>query len=442
MSDQPIYSLRLDDDDPDQPPIQARVYSFPRWAEEYEGSPTVRKQQMETLAAHGQVLRHRDGVWLDGQDLIVLRQRLAKVMRGDDHTNYWDGQQPSKAGPIRFLLDGLMPWGTCPSLAGQYGSGKTRLLVNLLRALVDPSVRFLGRFGPTTLTEEEVSRTIEYLNCETPAELFEEELRRAGMDRDHEGFWGVPGRPRSYAVRVRHLEQEGGADIFDITDPVIFDEWVFRLTYCEVCDGSPRDDFSPVMLIVDTMTAVLGDAGKESSDYAPFISAFHRLLRVCDIPNGLTVGHSYGTTSRLLNRQENMARQDGRWSYMSDDPENPTAARRFQVTPRSTAPRVLSTQVVEGEDGLLYLSESAKSAAQQPTMPTEEPPFTTWHLDTVRSRLASGPPEGLRKTEVTGTGREGKSMRAALNHLIEKGEVSVTLVSSVHMCRLVTGEPG
>jgi hypothetical protein len=441
-TDQPLYSLTLPSQDPDSPPARANVYSFEGWAREYRGSGPERQEQMEALVSGGTVHRRRDEVVLDGRDLIVLRQRLARVMQGRDHTNYWDEQTP-EAAPVRFLLDGLWPWGTCPSLAGQYGSGKTRLLVNLLRALVDPTVRFLGTFGPTTLTEEEMGRTIEYLNCETPAELFEEELRRVGLDRDSEGFWGVPGQERSHSIRVRHLEQEGGADIFDITDPVIFDDWVFRLTYCESCEGrDPGDDVSPVLLIVDTMTAVLGDADKDSSDYGAFIAAFHRLLRVCDIPNGLTVGHSYGTTARLLGSPENMTRQDGRWSYMSDDAENPLATRRFKVQPRSTAPRVLSTPVVEGADGLLYLSEPERPAPREQPAGGEEEPFTRQHLDAVRSRLASAPPKGLRKTEVTGRGREGTSLRAALNHLIETGEVSVSQVSGVQMCTRVTNGPG
>lgn len=436
----PQYRLSLPSTDPDEPGLILSVRTFEEWGEQYRSVVPERAAQMRLLVERGEAVRLVDSHVLSERDQIALRRRLWRAMEGRDERRRWSQWKGAEEAQIRYLIDGLVTWGICPTLAGQSGAGKTRLLAIYLRALVDPTFRFLGRFGPSTLAQGELERLIVVLNTETPPVEFEAELMRAGLSRDDGyGLWGVL-RPDlelpdvGFAIRVIHLEYEGGATLFDITEEAKFEAWVERLLFCDECDGEPGDEFAPIMLIVDGMTAVLeGDPNR----YARFIDAYHRLLDVVDIPNGLILGHSFGTTSRLLGPQENMTRQDGRWSYMSDDPDNPFAARRFKVSPRGMSPAVPSTLVVVGDDGLLYLDgwqprsqpvpEPEDGQESEPptdrTGPPEPPPLFGVE-DVAHNRLAlkEAGAAGALRTEVTGRGRYGVNRKAALDWMVDQGE--------------------
>lgn len=276
----------------------------------------------------------REGVFLsdDGEPIAEsvqkrLRGRLLETYGREfstlsDHHRRVEAGFVREAGERRMLVPGLWPWGTIPMLGGNAKAGKTTAVLDLVRALVVPGYRFLDHFGPADLSEEDLDRGIVLINAETPPEDFED-----GLGLIYEG----DDSPR-VRVMIEHLEELGGANIMDLTDPAYYDMWLQRLSWCRECDGS--DETVPVVVIVDGVTAILLAAGKPIEAVGLWYASFRRLMKELGVPNALATGHNTMQGGHLMGGTEAQAGPDGLWSYWSENPDSPTSARRFKVVPR------------------------------------------------------------------------------------------------------------
>lgn len=340
----------------------------------------------------------------------------------DDHFSQplgggWWKDEPD--GGTRWVIPDLWPWGHIPLLTGQPKVGKTTMLADLTASLVIPGRRFLDHFQPAELTQDDRNRGIWLINAETPPAALHAELRGAFRD--------LPEALRGDVLdqlQVMHLQQQGGAATFDLTDPRLFDEWAHHLTSCWDCDRS--DDWTPSVVIVDGLTAILAAAGKGVEHYGLWYAQFRLLMTELRVPNALVVGHSTLTGNHSMGGTEALAGPDGLWTYASDNVDNPRAARRFSVTPRLGGAVVPPLRVVRGESERLVVPTGegpAGASAEVATPEVDQQGAAAKVEDDVREALRRAGSAGLRKTEITGSGRYAYPIREALARLLASGEV-------------------
>lgn len=331
------------------------------WLDRWEANPEQR-EAMDEWAREATILND-EGEPLAGRALQRFRDRLLQTY--DDMPRL--GVRRRTLGPRRFLIPGLWPWGTIPALGGNYKAGKSTVVTDLARALVVSGYRFLDYFEPVEAGEVQQFGVV-VINAETPAEDFETALS-IGMTT------GDPGRAQGWdLLTVEHLEDLGGAQIMDLTNPAIYDLWADRLADCNDCDGT--DDWTPSVVIVDGVTAIGLAIGKEPEDYfGKWYAAFRRLLRECDVPNGLATGHSTMSGGHLMGGTGASAGPDGLWTFSADQIDKPKSARRFSVQPRMGGVPICPTRVVLNEDGRPVVPP--KQSEPDPELYDQEPDLVT-----------------------------------------------------------------
>ncbi|MCU1679019.1 MAG: hypothetical protein JWM93_3777 [Frankiales bacterium] len=332
--------------------------------------------------------------------------------RWPDEDEWWM-RRPESAG--HWVIPGVWPWGYMPLLTGQPKAGKTSLVVELVASLLIPGRRFLDRFEPSGLTPEDRHRGITLINAETPVGALVEELVTATEEDPEARRWLDP----------IHLVEEGGAAVFDLTDPSLFDQWAHTLTSCWTCDRS--DDWTPSVVIVDGLTAILAAAGKGVEHYGLWYAKFRMLMTELRVPNALVVGHSTMTGNHSMGGTEALAGPDGLWNLAMDNVDNPRSARRFSVRARMGGEDVSATRVVRSESGRLVVPSGAVSdqgAASPVENDADSQSAKSKAEDEVRDKLREGGADGRRKLEVTGAGSWGKIKREALAEMVESGEVT------------------
>jgi hypothetical protein len=312
------------------------THTLDEWFDLWDEASAYERDQMREWASEAEVTLD-DGTCLVGHPLRLMRNRLIDAYQD---LPFSSGRR-IVPGPRRFLIPGLWPWGTVPALGGNYKAGKSTVVTDLARALVVPGYRFLGHFEPAEFDELQ-SRGVVVVNAETPPEDFEAALDNgmtSGVGDSVQG-WDL--------LTVEHLEDLGGAHLMDLTDPDMYDLWAHRLSDCNDCDGT--DDFTPAVVIVDGVTAILQAAGKDPEDFGLWYAAFRRLLREIDVPNGLPTGHNTMRGGHLMGGTAASAGPDGLWTYSTDRIDNPSSRRRFSVQPRMGGVPVAAKQVVLSED--------------------------------------------------------------------------------------------
>lgn len=340
---------------------KAHQFDYFEWVSTWREHPE-RRDSMERIAREG-MLTDDDDAPITGAAEKRLRARLLRTY-ADIASNF--GGSIGNGEPRRFLVPGLWPWGTIPALGGNWKAGKSTIVTDLTRTLLIPDYRFLGHFGPADLATEERERGIVVVNAETPAIDFENGIFDSMTDDEWERLNSVVGGDVWAFLKVEHLEELGGANLMDLTDPDIYDLWVSRLAQCMECDGS--DDTTPSLVIVDGVTAILQAAGKDTEEFGHWYAAFRRLLRECDIPNGLATGHNTMNGGHLMGGTSASAHPDGLWTYSSDSVDEPNAPRRFSVRPRMGGAVVPKTRVVLNEEGrpVAHHKESGTSEESEP----------------------------------------------------------------------------
>lgn len=359
-------------------------------------------------------------IWLDGSPMpeISAKRVRARLLHPEEGIGDWERRQPGAQipeGERRWLIPDLWPWGTTPLLTGQPKAGKSTLVAELVASLAIPGRKFLDHFESASLSEDEkFSGGITVISAEGAPEDYERELVRLGVDSDS-------GADQSL-VTMHHLEADQLS--FDLADPEIFDEWLIKLAVCDECDGT--DDMVPTVIVVDGITAVLQNAGKGVEYYAAWIAAFRRLQRALGTPNGLVVGHSTFSGGHSLGNTEGSAQSDGLWGYISSDVDNPTATRKFKVTPRLGGIAISPTPVKLVDGRLVLVSRHGKTEEEESftedVQGPEKPDMATRVLEFVadhHQRTGSWPSAGDLK-RVSGS---KPAVRAARDELVEAGEL-------------------
>lgn len=347
-------------------------------------------------------------------DVAAHRVR-ARLLGIYEHLPSSDGFRNRTTEPRRFLIPGLWPWGHVPMLGGPPKAGKTTLVADLAASLVVPERRFLDHFEASDLTQDAnhggSGLWVYLINAETPAQDFEDAIVAAGVATDPDGVakW----------LAIDHLTEDfGGPTSFDLTRPEVYDLWLDRLVWCEVCNGS---DFAPPsVLIVDGLTAILGS---DTTRYGAWYAALRRLTREAEIANALVTAHNGLRGSHLMQGVESMAQADGLWNFSTDNPDASNPKRYFSVTPRIGGVAVPRTRVTFEEGRLRMRAATPKATPVAATEHADAGEDGDWATVQVLSKLREAGSLGLRTTEVTGSGRVGKLIRAALGELLTAGQV-------------------
>jgi hypothetical protein len=200
--------------------------------------------------------------------------------------------------PVTFRIADLMPVGSRVLLAAQYKAGKTTLVANLLRALVD-GVDFLGRSvtrpnGRVVLLD---------------GELDERMLRR----------WLRDQRIRN-TDRIAVVSLRGRLSSLNLLDPGVRDEWAAEL---RALDAG--------VVILDCLRPVLDALGlDEDKEAGRLCVAFDELLAAADVAEGLVVHHMghQGERSRGSSRLRDWP--DVEWKLVRQD-DDPASARYFSA---------------------------------------------------------------------------------------------------------------
>ena len=378
---------------------RAITYTLDEWADQWEASADHEREQMRAWASEAEV-RLDDGTALTGPALFQMRQRLInRRVRGTFSLGHWLAKPKPAARP---LIPGLWQWGTIPTLGGPPKVGKTTLLVDLAAALVVPGYRFLDFFEPAEVPDEDRWGGVWLINAETPPVALEDELKAV-----------IPEEYRRF-LHVWHLENEGGAGTFDLTDPDLYDEWLLRLVECNDCDGS--DDWGPTSVLADGMTAFLAASGKTTASTGLWYAQFRRLLREVGTPNGLATGHNVMRGGHLMGGVEASAPGDGLWSYDAGK----GGSRLFSVRPRMGGPTVPDLRVVQREGRLTAKLKHAKAAPAGEKPVEERVPVRDLVLAFVKERNAAGVGPGQRTVREGVPGRNA-AVDSALSDLVREG---------------------
>ncbi len=186
----------------------------------------------------------------------------------------------------------LMPTGSNVVLTAQFKAGKSTLIANLTRALVDAEP-FLGMFEAT----RPASRVV----------LIDNELDPRTMRR-----W-LRDQNITHTDRVDVLPLRGRVGTFDLTDPVIRSQWAQLI--------GPAD-----VLIFDCLRPVLDALGMdENHDAGRFLVAFDALKAEAGIEEGIIVHHMGHTGERSRGDSRILDWPDVTWRIVreSDDPASP-----------------------------------------------------------------------------------------------------------------------
>jgi hypothetical protein len=203
-----------------------------------------------------------------------------------------------------YRIDGLWPAGGRFLLAAQYKAGKTTLLANLIRSLVDGD-DFLDRFKVQPFDGRIV--------------LVDDELD-VGMLRRWLREQGIVNTDRITVVSLR-----GRLGTFDILDEHVRAEWAARI----------RGEDAAIVLF-DCLRPVLDSLGlDEARDAGRFLVAFDNLLGAAGVPEGGVVHHAGHSGERSRGDSRLRDWPDVEWLLVREKDENGEseagAARAFRA---------------------------------------------------------------------------------------------------------------
>ncbi|MGS2641699.1 AAA family ATPase [Streptosporangium sp. G12] len=203
--------------------------------------------------------------------------------------------------PAQYRVDGLWPVGGRAILAAQFKAGKTTMVGNIMRSLVD-SVPFLGQFAVQPFAGRVVL---------LDDELDERMVRRWLRDQ------GIENLPAAAVVSLR-----GRLSSFDILDPAVRSEWAADLRAA-----------GAAVVVLDCLAPILDALGlSEDKEAGRFLVAFDEMLKEAGVSEAIVVhhmGHS-GERSRGASRLRDWP--DVEWRLVrekSEDGEMDPAAPRY-----------------------------------------------------------------------------------------------------------------
>jgi AAA domain len=200
--------------------------------------------------------------------------------------------------PVRYRIEGLAPTDSRIILSAQYKAGKTVIVGNLLRSLVDGD-DFLGAFTVNSTAQHVVL---------IDDELSENTLRRWLRDQNIHNTAAV-----SDVVTLR-----GKVAAFNLLDDRCRDMWAARLR-----------DLGCDHLMLDCLRPVLDALGlDENHDAGRFLAAYDALLHDAGIPDSALVPHMGHTSERARGDSRLQDWPDAIWRIVRET-EEPDSPRYF-----------------------------------------------------------------------------------------------------------------
>jgi hypothetical protein len=200
-------------------------------------------------------------------------------------------EEPDEAA--RFRVDGLMPTGGRVVFAAPHKAGKTTMISNLVRCLVDGG-DFLGRF-----TVEPAQRVV-LLDNELDRRMIRSWLRDQAIDN---------------TKSVDVLTLRGKLSGFNILDPVVRSEWAARL--------GPAD-----LMVFDCLRPALDALGlSEDKDAGRFLVALDELMDEAGIGELVVVHHMGHSSERSRGDSRILDWPDAIWKLVKADAEDHSSAR-------------------------------------------------------------------------------------------------------------------
>lgn len=312
-----------------------------------------------------------------------------------------------------WLIEDIWERGTVPQLSGNSKAGKTTLVIDAIRTLLEPGHLFLGRYPVGPISADDLARGIVFINTENPAAAVERALAPLSdvFVETSEGIVTARSLVRVYNLR----ETVGGPASFNLLDPAILEQWRRILIQCDECQGD--DNWGPLALFADNGTAVLRAVGLDVQKHiGEWFEQLRSLVSVSDTDAGLGVTHATMDGRNALGGTISSAGSDGEWSYFKDGLSG-TAARMFSLSPRLGAVEAIPEHKVVIRDGSPVFAATARAGADADIAlgPNEESKV----LDMLR-----GEPAGLLTTAITGSGAIGRERRAILEELLTRGAVT------------------
>jgi hypothetical protein len=253
----------------------------------------------------------------EGRDLHVLAvaRRAYEFRVNDEARQLYQSQEAARLGHHRpqpviladflsvpdedatYRVTDLLPVGGRALLAAQYKAGKTSMVANLLRALVDGG-KFLGRYPV-----EPVGRV-----ALIDTELDERMLRRWLRDQ------GIKATNNVAIVSLR-----GHQSTFDILNDATRAAWSEMLTGCQ-------------FIILDCLRPCLDALGlSEDKDAGRFLVAFDELLKQSGVGEAVVVHHMGHNSERSRGDSRLLDWPDVLWKIIrdTDEDDNTEGGNRF-----------------------------------------------------------------------------------------------------------------
>lgn len=277
------------------------------------GQLDVDPAERERLAVESQTAYYR--VQMKARDAAKESLRREEIGARPDVVAYTlDELLALPDEPTKYRLDGVWPVGSRIMLAAQFKAGKTTLVGNVVRSLVDGSA-FLNRFASLP-----PDGNIHLVDTEMNPQMLKSWLRDQAI---------------SNTEKVRVTSLRGLCSSFDITDPVVRTSWAEKLRKADT-----------EILILDCLGPILAALGLDENnnqDIGKFISAFEALLEEAGIADAMIIHHMghFGERSRGASRLRDWP--DVEWHLIRDGQEDdkadvaPDALRFFRAYGRDVS---------------------------------------------------------------------------------------------------------
>ena len=204
-------------------------------------------------------------------------------------------QEPDEDAAYR--IDGLWPSGGRIVMAAQNKTGKTTLMGNLVRCLVDGD-QFLGQF------DVERAERVVVVDNESSRRMIHQWLADQGV---------------CTTDAVDLLPLRGALSSFNIMDPTVRTEWANKI--------GPAD-----VLVFDCLRPALDALGlSEDKESGRFLEALDELLREAGISELVLVHHMGHNNERSRGDSRLEDWPDAKWKLVKEDANDPTSTRYFSA---------------------------------------------------------------------------------------------------------------
>lgn len=362
-----------------------------------------------------------EGRYLDPDTGEPKDERVSGHMRGLLlGTNTYLTPRPSTVESLEpeWLIEFALERDILVQLSGNPQAGKSEVVcMEVIRTLLIPGYRFLGRYLRGAIGPEDLARGIVYIMTERNSRRIKKLLEPLNDVYVNLGDRVVSARS---LVKIYNLKELGEGPLgFNLFDSVTFEKWVRELTDCVECEG---DDYQgPLLIICDNGTAVLRALGMNVQEHiGEFGEKFRALGEAVGTSSQIFVTHSDKSGSNALGGTITAAGPDGEWLYYT---------AKFNPTP--STPRYLAMSMNAGDapgldptrvdliDGRPFLRGSPAVDVSNDSAGADDATAAEEEVLTMFKAAGAGGLTG--KESTAGAGAIGKRLREARDRLLARG---------------------